>query len=112
MNYFFIIFSIVIASVTFAQTDSIVKAKILDDQQEPDRFYNQSIDKYGKNDYEGALNDLDIYLTGDQGDTTILKLNRSNIQGDPIEMTRFCLTTHPIWGRVMGRHLTSFGTDL
>ncbi len=58
MNYFFIIFSIVIASVTFAQTDSIVKAKILDDQQEPDRFYNQSIDKYGKNDYEGALNDL------------------------------------------------------
>jgi hypothetical protein len=25
-------------------------------------------------------------------------------------MTRFCLTTHQIWGRVMSRHLTTLGT--
>ena len=58
MNYFFLIILLIITSTTFAQTDSIVKAKILDDQQEPDRLYNQSIDKYSKNDYEGALIDL------------------------------------------------------
>lgn len=63
MNYLFIFFSLIITSVSFAQTDSIVKAKILDDQQEPDRLYNQSIDKYGKNDYEGALIDLNQAIT-------------------------------------------------
>jgi len=27
-----------------------------------------------------------------------------------MEMTRFCLTTHTIWGRVMSRHPTTLGT--
>ena len=30
--------------------------------------------------------------------------SRGGIQGDPLEMTRFCLTVHPTWGRVMSRH--------
>jgi hypothetical protein len=35
--------------------------------------------------------------------------SRGGLEGDPLEMTRFCLTVHPIWGRVLGRHLASLG---
>jgi hypothetical protein len=30
-------------------------------------------------------------------------------QGDPLEMLRFCATTHPIWARVMNRSSTTQG---
>jgi len=48
--------------------------------------------------------------TDHEGTTHHIPGTRGGIQGDPIEMTRFCLTTHPIWGHVMSRHLTTFGT--
>jgi hypothetical protein len=48
--------------------------------------------------------------TDHEGTTHHIPGTRGGIQGDPIEMTRFCLTTHPIWGRVMNRHLTTLGT--
>ena len=35
--------------------------------------------------------------------------SRGGIQGDPLEMTRFCLTVHPNWGRVLSRHSATQG---
>ncbi|HRH35924.1 MAG TPA: hypothetical protein PKY12_12745, partial [Catalimonadaceae bacterium] len=46
-------------------------------------------DFYTRGEGQGALNDLDIYLAGESGDTTLLKLNRSNILGDPLEILCF-----------------------
>jgi hypothetical protein len=48
--------------------------------------------------------------TDHEGTTHHIPGTRGGIQGNPIEMTRFCLTTHPIWGRVISRHLTTLGT--
>jgi hypothetical protein len=48
--------------------------------------------------------------TDHEGTTHHIPGTRGGIQGDPIEMMRFCLTTHPIWGRVMNRHLTTLST--
>jgi hypothetical protein len=30
-------------------------------------------------------------------------------QGDPLEMLRFCVTTHPIWARIMNQSPTTQG---
>ena len=43
-------------------------------------------------------------FTDYEGTTHFILGSRGGIQGDPIEMTRFCLTVHPILGRVLGRH--------
>jgi len=40
-------------------------------------------------DHEGSIH----YINGTKGGQ----------QGDPLEMLRFCLTVHPIWGRVLAR---------
>jgi hypothetical protein len=48
--------------------------------------------------------------TDHEGTTHHIQGKRGGIQGDPMEMTRFCITTHQIWGRVMSRHLTTLCT--
>ena len=48
--------------------------------------------------------------TDHEGTTHHIEGTRGGLQGDPMEMTRFCITTHQIWGRVMSRHLTTLGT--
>jgi hypothetical protein len=56
--------------------------------------------------YFSSMNDVpsrnrftDHYIAGPRGGP----------QGDPLEMTRFCLTVHTIWGRVLGRHQATLG---
>ena len=54
---------------------------------------------------------MDLFeCTHHQGTTHHIQGKRGGIQGDPMEMTRFCLTTHTIWVRVMSRHPTTLGT--
>jgi hypothetical protein len=56
--------------------------------------------------YFRGLNDVASRnrFTDYEGTTHFILGSRGGIQGDPLEMTRFCLTVHPIWGRVLGRH--------
>jgi hypothetical protein len=49
-------------------------------------------------------------FTDNEGTTHYIPRSRGGLQGDPLEMTRFCLTVHPIWGRVLGRHMETLGT--
>jgi hypothetical protein len=44
-----------------------------------------------------------------EGSSHYILGTRGGIQGDPIEMTRFCLTVHQIWSRVLARHEETLG---
>jgi hypothetical protein len=48
--------------------------------------------------------------TDHEGTTHYIRGTRGGLQGDPMETTRFCITTHQIWSRVMSRHLTTLGS--
>src|ERR1035437_3960048 len=49
-----------IHSFSFAQTDTIVKAKILDDgSQDAEKFYNSGIAEFALKNYKDALKDFD-----------------------------------------------------
>lgn len=50
------------------------------------------------------LHEIKRMLARRQAPTRPAARARGGIQGDPLEMTRFCLTVHPTWGRVMSRH--------
>ena len=50
-------------------------------------------------------------FTDNEGTTHYIPGSRGGLQGDPLEMTRFCLTVHPIWGRVLGRHMKTLGAN-
>ena len=42
--------------------------------------------------------------TDHHGTTHYIEGTRGGIQGDPLEMLRFCCTVHPIWARILARH--------
>jgi hypothetical protein len=61
--------------------------------------------------YSSSMNDVAgrNRFTDHEGSTHYIAGSRGGLQGDPLEMTRFCLPVHPIWGRVLGRHLATLG---
>src|SRR4051812_39348780 len=51
--------AIVLQDTGFAQADSIVKAKVLDDgTQDAEKFYNSGIASFANKNFSGALNDF------------------------------------------------------
>jgi hypothetical protein len=61
--------------------------------------------------YFSSMNDVPSRnrFTDHEGSTHHIAGSRGGLQGDPLEMTRFCLTVHPIWGCVLGRHQATLG---
>jgi hypothetical protein len=61
--------------------------------------------------YFSSMNDVPSRnrFTDHEGSTRHIAGSRGGLQGDPLKMIRFCLTVHPIWGRVLGRHQATLG---
>jgi hypothetical protein len=49
------------------------------------------------------------WFTDNEGTTHYIEDSRGSQQSDPLEMTRFCLTVQPIWGRVLTKHPDTLG---